>query len=98
MTQTVAEFESKYANRFLPSAEATGYGGPSVRSAASGAPLGDVFAELEFDRYDDFNLLARRVGEISSDVAEIQLQHGGLVPVRRGDAGGLGRPSGQPRA
>jgi len=97
LTQTVAEFESKYANRPLPSAEATGYGGPSERSAASAVPLGDVFAELEFDRYDDFNLLARRVGEISSDLTEIQLQLGGLVRVVREDAGGVQRLSGELR-
>jgi len=97
MTQAVAEFESKYANRPLPSAEATGYGGPSDRSAASAAPLRDVFAELEFDRYDDFNLLARRVGEISSDLTEIQLQLGGLVRVVREDAGGVQRLSGELR-
>jgi chemosensory pili system protein ChpA (sensor histidine kinase/response regulator) len=93
MTQTVAEFESKYANRPLPSAEATGHD----RSAASAVPLGDVFAELEFDRYDGFNLLARRVGEISSDLTEIQLQLGGLVRVVREDAGGVQRLSGELR-
>ena len=93
MTQTVAEFESKYANRRLPSAEATGHD----RSAASAVPLGDVFAELEFDRYDGFNLLARRVGEISSDLTEIQLQLGGLVRVVREDAGGVQRLSGELR-
>src|SRR3989441_11047370 len=97
MTQAVAESESKSANRPLPSAEATGYGGPSDRSAASAAPLRDVFAELEFDRYDDFNLLARRVGEISSDLTEIQLQLGGLVRVVREDAGGVQRLSGELR-
>ena len=97
MTQTVAEFESKYASRPLPSAEATGHGGPSDRSAASAVPLGDVFAELEFDRYDDFNLLARRVSEISSDLTEIQLQLGGLVRVVREDAGGVQRLSGELR-
>jgi chemosensory pili system protein ChpA (sensor histidine kinase/response regulator) len=97
MTQTVAEFESKYSSRSLPSAEATGHGGPSDRSGASAVPLGDVFAELEFDRYDDFNLLARRVGEISSDLTEIQLQLGGLVRVVREDAGGVQRLSGELR-
>src|SRR3989442_8907664 len=97
MTQAVAESESKNANRPPPSAEATGYGGPSDRSAASAAPLRDVFAELEFDRYDDFNLLARRVGEISSDLTEIQLQLSGLVRVVREDAAGVQRLSGDLR-
>jgi len=96
MTQTVAEFESKYANRALLPDEVAGYGAPAL-SAASAGPLADVFAELEFDRYDDFNLLARRVGEISSDLTEIQLQLAGLVRVVREDAGGVQRLSGELR-
>ena len=94
MTQTVAEFESKYANRPLPAAEP----GPPTRESISRVPLGDVFDELEFDRYDDFNLLARRVGEISSDVTEIQSQLSGLVRVVREDAGGVQRLSGELRS
>ena len=93
MTQTVAEFESKYANLALPSAE----GDPRDPDAAAAVVLGDAFAELEFDRYDDFNLLARRVGEISSDLTEIQLQLSGLVRVVREDAGGVQRLSGELR-
>src|SRR5437879_4219871 len=92
MTRSAAEFESKYANRPLPAAA-----GPSDQGAASAVPLGDVFAELEFDRYDDFNLLARRVGEISSDLTEIQLQLSGLVRVVREDAAGVQRLSGDLR-
>jgi chemosensory pili system protein ChpA (sensor histidine kinase/response regulator) len=94
MTQTVAEFESKYAHRQLPAAESD----PSTRDSISKVPLGDVFDELEFDRYDDFNLLARRVGEISSDITEIQSQLSGLVRVVREDAGGVQRLSGELRS
>jgi len=96
MTQTVAEFESKYANRQVPLGRETGGGAPPERGAST-PPLGDVFEELEFDRYDDFNLLARRVGEISSDLTEIQLQLSGLVRVVREDAGGVQRLSGELR-
>ncbi len=94
MTQTVAEFESKYAHRPLPTAEPD----PSIRDSISKVPLGDVFDELEFDRYDDFNLLARRVGEISSDITEIQSQLSGLVRIVREDAGGVQRLSGELRS
>jgi chemosensory pili system protein ChpA (sensor histidine kinase/response regulator) len=93
MTQTVAEFESKYADRLVPPVRSSGGG-----SAEPGAtPLGEVFDELEFDRYDDFNLLARRVGEISSDLTEIQHELTGLVRVVREDAGGVQRLSGELR-
>src|SRR3989449_3416601 len=96
MTQTVAEFESKYANRALLPDEVAGYGAPAPRAASAG-PLADVFAELEFDRYDDFNLLARRAGEISSDLTEIQLPLAGPVRAVREDAGGVQRLSGELR-
>jgi chemosensory pili system protein ChpA (sensor histidine kinase/response regulator) len=93
MTQSVAEFESKYAHSPLPDAEP----GPPSRHSIPEVTLGDVFEELEFDRYDDFNLLARRVGEISSDLTEIQSQLSGLVRVVREDAGGIQRLSGELR-
>ena len=48
------------------------------------------------DRFHD--LLARRVGEISSDITEIQSQLSGLVRVVREDAGGVQRLSGQLRS
>src|SRR5437899_180922 len=94
MTQTVAEFESKYADRLVPPVRSSG--GGSTEAGAS--PLGEVFDDLEFDRYDDFNLLARRVGEISSDLTEIQHELTGLVRVVREDAGGVQRLSGELRS
>jgi chemosensory pili system protein ChpA (sensor histidine kinase/response regulator) len=93
MTQTVAEFESKYSHRPLPDVEPS----PPSRDSVGDVTLGEVFEELEFDRYDDFNLLARRVGEISSDLTEIQSQLSGLVRVVREDAGGVQRLSGELR-
>jgi chemosensory pili system protein ChpA (sensor histidine kinase/response regulator) len=93
MTQTVAEFESKYADRMVPPVRPQG--GGSLEPGVS--PLGEFFDELEFDRYDDFNLLARRVGEISSDLTEIQHELTGLVRVVREDAGGVQRLSGELR-
>jgi chemosensory pili system protein ChpA (sensor histidine kinase/response regulator) len=93
MTQTVAEFESKYADRMVPPVRPQG--GGSLEPGVS--PLGEFFDELEFDRYDDFNLLARRVGEISSDLTEIQHEVTGLVRVVREDAGGVQRLSGELR-
>src|SRR5262245_20506937 len=90
MTQTVVEFESKYADRLVPPVRPSGSGSPEPGTTA----LGDVFDELEFDRYDDFNLLARRVGEISNDLTEIQHQVTGLIRTVREDAGGVQRLSG----
>ncbi|MGH7393550.1 MAG: hybrid sensor histidine kinase/response regulator, partial [Candidatus Rokuibacteriota bacterium] len=86
MRQAVGEFETKYANPHLPAA--TGPGGQDGALAEPAAvTLDGVFAELEFDRYDDFNILARRAGELASDMGEVQMQLSGLVGAVRGDAG-----------
>jgi chemosensory pili system protein ChpA (sensor histidine kinase/response regulator) len=53
--------------------------------------LSEVFAELEFDRYDDVNLLARSVGEMSADVAEVQSQHAALLRSIREDSAQIQR-------
>jgi len=51
--------------------------GPGAGGVAE--PASKLFAELEFDRYDDFNIFARSVDEISADVSEIQTQLTGLI-------------------
>jgi chemosensory pili system protein ChpA (sensor histidine kinase/response regulator) len=47
--------------------------------------LSELFAELEFDRYDDVNILARSVAEMSADVGEAQSQHVALLRSVRED-------------
>jgi chemosensory pili system protein ChpA (sensor histidine kinase/response regulator) len=39
----------------------------------------DLFAELEFDRYDDFDILARSVAELSADLGEVQAEVSSLI-------------------
>ena len=53
--------------------------------------LSDLFAELEFDRYDDINILARSVAEMSADVAEVQSQHVALLRSIREDTAQIQR-------
>jgi len=48
--------------------------------------LSELFAELEFDRYDDVNILARSVAEMSADVGEVQAQHVALLRSIREDS------------
>jgi chemosensory pili system protein ChpA (sensor histidine kinase/response regulator) len=48
--------------------------------------LSELFAELEFDRYDDVNVLARSVTEMSADLAEVQSQHASLLRSIREDS------------
>jgi chemosensory pili system protein ChpA (sensor histidine kinase/response regulator) len=53
--------------------------------------LSEIFAELEFDRYDDVNILARSVAEMSADVAEVQSQHAALLRSIREDTAQIQR-------
>ncbi len=53
--------------------------------------LSELFAELEFDRYDDVNILARSVAEMSADVGEAQSQHAALLRSVREDTAQIQR-------
>ena len=59
--------------------------------------VGEQFAELEFDRYDDFTLLARSVAEIASDIAEVQAEIGTLGRTVRDDLSLVHRLTGEVR-
>ncbi|MEX2224515.1 MAG: Hpt domain-containing protein [Candidatus Rokuibacteriota bacterium] len=48
--------------------------------------ISELFAELEFDRYDDVSILARSVTEMSADVAEVRSQHVTLLRSIREDS------------
>jgi len=85
MRQAVGEFEGKYANPHLPDTPAAeGRDAEPIESAM--VPLDGVLTELEFDRYDDFNILSRRAGEIASDMGEAQALLAGFVHAVRSDA------------
>ena len=71
MSQAVRDFEEKHRYTQLPRAA-------SVAGDAAD-PAAETFAELEFDRYDDFSIFARSVDEISADVSEIQAELAGFI-------------------
>jgi chemosensory pili system protein ChpA (sensor histidine kinase/response regulator) len=84
ITQTVRDFEEKHRYTQLPPAvptpgETADEGGRGSGDVSAAEPLSKLFAELEFDRYDDFNIFARSVDEISADVSELQAQLAGLI-------------------
>jgi chemosensory pili system protein ChpA (sensor histidine kinase/response regulator) len=75
MGQTVRDFETKYLDprlRFSDDDVVPPRPGPSGHDGF--APVSALFEELEFDRYDDFNILARTIGELSADLGEIQAE------------------------
>jgi chemosensory pili system protein ChpA (sensor histidine kinase/response regulator) len=59
LTQSIREFSDQYEFTL-----------PGQTSQATGQGL-DEFSALEFDKYDDFNILSRSLMEIGSDVVEI---------------------------
>jgi chemosensory pili system protein ChpA (sensor histidine kinase/response regulator) len=84
----VGEFQERYEFTRLNS-DAPGPGAPGIRSDLVAAPFSltnhyrDIaqteFSELEWDRYDDFNILSRSLTEISADLTEVLTQLGRFV-------------------
>ncbi len=78
LLSSIGDFQEKYEfsrNRF--SRQQGGQGWDEAKLLGRGregqGPGGDTagFSELEFDRYDDFNILARSLVEIGTDTSEI---------------------------
>src|SRR5262245_10575475 len=97
MGEAVRAFEGKYEYTQLPAMSGaragSGTGLPPLGPATTGpsSALVHEFEELEFDRYDDFNILSRRVAEVSADVGEVQAQLAALVRTVRDDAAQMQR-------
>ncbi|MEK7726624.1 MAG: Hpt domain-containing protein, partial [Nitrospirota bacterium] len=73
LVDAVQSFEEKHTFTF-PAAPAT-----STEATTAGVVgLGD-FGSLEFDKYDDFNILARRISEVTADITESMSQLSGSI-------------------
>lgn len=93
LSDKVSEFQEKYEFTRLGMGNSdAGSGGP--RKTAGPAPGAEEppssggwldFSDLEMDRYDDFNILARSLTEISADISEVLSQLGGFVGRVGGD-------------
>jgi len=68
----IRKFEEKY--EYTMNFQTPAPAGPEQRPAEQS---GDFF-ELEFDRYDDFNLLSRKLTEITNDTNEIMMEFSGF--------------------
>jgi chemosensory pili system protein ChpA (sensor histidine kinase/response regulator) len=93
MLEAVRTFEEKHAFT-LPTASST----PGTVTSQGPPMLTELpgltdFGDLEFDRYDDFNILARRLAELSADVGESMAQLNGSIRKAREDMGLLQRLS-----
>lgn len=79
MLDAVRSFEEKHAFN-IPTSSAS-----SAVAAGPSLPMMADFGGLEFDRYDDFNILARRMAEVSTDVGEVMAQLSGSIKKARED-------------
>jgi chemosensory pili system protein ChpA (sensor histidine kinase/response regulator) len=83
--QVGRDFEFRRQAPTLHLREAGGGRGAERADLGEMRDISELFAELEFDRYDDINILARSVTEMSADVAEVQSQHVALLRSIRED-------------
>lgn len=73
LVESVHSFEEKHTFT-LPTVSS----GPSTIPAQGLTGLSD-FGSLEFDKYDDFNILARRISEVTADISESMTQLSGSI-------------------
>jgi chemosensory pili system protein ChpA (sensor histidine kinase/response regulator) len=73
LIDSVRSFEEKHTFT-LPTS--TGGAADSVKAGSAAAAFQGVhdFGSLEFDKYDDFNILARRISEVTADISESMTQ------------------------
>ena len=83
--QVGRDFEFRHHGSGMPP-RAVEDSGPEREDIGDLRDLSELFAELEFDRYDDVNILARSVAEMSADVGEVQAQHVALLRSIREDS------------
>ncbi|MCX7782529.1 MAG: response regulator [Meiothermus sp.] len=71
LLRTTADFENRYLNPRLSLAQETQSQTFQAQSTL-GKTVQELFSELEFDRYDDLNILARSIQEMTGDLAEVR--------------------------
>ncbi len=74
--------------------------GPAADRGPAAPPEGppDLFGDLELDRYDDTDLLARSLAEISADLGEVHGELGAATRALASEAGTLQQLAGRLRA
>ncbi len=91
----LAEAVTEFERRQLDPRRATPAAPPAAEKPAgigqSGLSVAEMFAELEFDRYDDAGMFARSIAEIASDIAELQAELVRLNRTLRDDVGHVHR-------
>lgn len=80
LIDSVRSFEEKHAFT-LPAAGSSQAHSGNYEAGAGVSPFPGLsdFGSLEFDKYDDFNILARRISEITADISESMTQLSGSI-------------------
>src|SRR5437773_2471737 len=93
LVQCVADFERRQFDQRRPVPPAK-----PAAAATAGRSVSELFAELEFDRYDDSGIFARTVAEIAADIAELQSELTAVTRSLRDDMAHVHRITGALRS
>ena len=93
LAQCIADFERRQFDLRRPVQAAKPVTAPTV-----GLSVSEMFAELEFDRYDDSGIFARTVAEIAADIAELQSELTTVTRTLRDDMAHVHRITGALRS
>jgi chemosensory pili system protein ChpA (sensor histidine kinase/response regulator) len=74
LVDSVQSFEEKHTFTFQASTPSA-----SAEPSTQGFPGLSDFGTLELDKYDDFNILARRISEVTADISESMSQLSGSI-------------------
>ncbi|HJT21268.1 MAG TPA: Hpt domain-containing protein, partial [Nitrospira sp.] len=78
LMDSVRSFEEKHTFT-MPSMGTSSAETAGPRGAMTSFPGLSDFGTLEFDKYDDFNILARRISEVTADISESMSQLSGSI-------------------
>lgn len=92
LLQAAADFETRYLNPVLSESKATAAEeADEADSSGIGKSVQEMFSELEFDRYNDLNILARSVSEMVADLNEVRSQLGTTLLALRDEQDSFGK-------
>jgi chemosensory pili system protein ChpA (sensor histidine kinase/response regulator) len=90
LSRTAADFEAKYLNPLLSNQRLErAAGSEAQQKAGRAASATEMFEELEFDSYNDLNILARSITEMTQDLGEVQSQLSSRLGLLHNEAEGI---------
>jgi len=79
MSEKISDFQEKHEFSRLTGMFTSSFSSTGSHGLVGGFGDSSEFSELEWDRYDDYNILSRSLTEISADVTEVLTQLDGFV-------------------